>query len=52
MISDPAANRYILQNTDIFVRGSKFELINIVGFGEGSLFCAQGGSYTLTLNFP
>ncbi|KAF8184694.1 cytochrome P450 [Pholiota molesta] len=45
IISDPAANRYILQNADIFVRGSKFELITIVGFGEGSLFRAQGDTH-------
>ncbi|KAF8159013.1 cytochrome P450 [Pholiota molesta] len=42
MISDPAAIRYILQNTQLFVKSSKFQLINRLAFGEGSLVYAHG----------
>lgn len=53
MISDPAAIRYIMQNTQLFVKSSKFQLINRLAFGEGSLVYAHGTSYILiSLTLP
>ncbi|KAF9473254.1 cytochrome P450 [Pholiota conissans] len=42
MISDPVAIRYMFQNMHLFVKSSKFQLINRLAFGEESLVYAEG----------
>lgn len=42
MVSDPEAIRHIFHETGIFIKSRTYQLINIIGFGEGSVISAHG----------
>ena len=44
LISDPAAIKHILLDPQAFVKSRKFQLINLIGFGEGSVLYVEGMS--------
>ncbi|KAF8965721.1 cytochrome P450 [Flammula alnicola] len=45
MISDPAAVKHIFSNPTLFVKSPSHQLINLVGFGTGSLLYAHGDDH-------
>ncbi|KJA23711.1 hypothetical protein HYPSUDRAFT_163027 [Hypholoma sublateritium FD-334 SS-4] len=45
IIADPGAIRHIFQDPEVFVKSRKFQLITLIGFGQGSLLSANGDSH-------
>ncbi|KJA23712.1 hypothetical protein HYPSUDRAFT_39547 [Hypholoma sublateritium FD-334 SS-4] len=45
LLSDPAAIKHVLLDPRVFVKSRKYQLINLIGFGEGSVIYAEGADH-------